>query len=296
MTAHRRRAADRLYAPAVIAGGALVLALRAATETISQPPLLAALLGVAVVASTVKVRLPMARGQATLSMSYFTDVIGLLLVGPLGAMLVASAGAAAQCAFLSRSRPTWLRTLFSVAVLVVTIECTARTATALGGFAPQATLLHLATVTLATATVFFVVNSGLVAIAVALSRREPVVRTWYAEFLWTAPMCLISVVSAVVVVQAHSAYLWAALLAAGPLYITLKCRTCTWPAWRPWRGPSTRVPRASAPAATTATCAACRCGPSRSARPPAWRRRTSKPSRWRRCCTTSASWRCPSRS
>jgi diguanylate cyclase (GGDEF)-like protein/putative nucleotidyltransferase with HDIG domain len=212
----------RLYAGGVIVAGAGVLALRAGGPHSDQPWLLALLMVSAILMATFKVRLPIARGQATLSMSYVTDFVTLVVLGPLDAMLVAATGAAAQCVLLSRSRPTVFRTLFSAAVLVVTVQVTALAADAAGGFRANSSLLETATVTLIAATAFFLVNSWLVAVAVAQTRRAPVAMTWHREFLWTAPACLVGAAVAVVVVQSAGVYLWAAALATGPAYVTLK--------------------------------------------------------------------------
>ena len=56
------------------------------------------------VLSAWKVQLPLARGNATLSMSYFTDFMALVLLGPDEAMLVAGASGGAQCVLVARGR------------------------------------------------------------------------------------------------------------------------------------------------------------------------------------------------
>jgi hypothetical protein len=87
--------ATRLYAALVtVAGAALVIA-RAPQLRFDNPLLFGALTFASIVLSTWKV--PLIRGGATLSMSYFTDFVALLLLGPDEGMLVAAASGGAQC-------------------------------------------------------------------------------------------------------------------------------------------------------------------------------------------------------
>ncbi len=218
----RYRTAARLYAAAVIAMGVVLLIVRLPAARFDQPLLFWALLLGSIVISASKVHLPMARGHATLSMSYFTDFLALVMLGPDEAMLVAGASATAQCVILPRSRPSAWQTLFSAAALMVTMQITAVTAGALGGFGTELSLLVLGLTTVGSAAVFFVVNSALVATAVALSRPAPLIKTWYDDFFWTAPACFAGAASAIALVHAASAYVWAALLAAAPLYVTFR--------------------------------------------------------------------------
>ena len=221
MSGSRALRASQAYAVAVILAGAILLLARLPAMRLDQPGLFATLVAISIVISVSKIHLPLARGHATLSMSYFTDFLALILLGTDQAMLIAGVSAAAQCLVLTRGRPSVQRTLFSMAALMITMQITGLAAHALGGLTPPS-VLALGQVSIAAAMVFFTVNSGLVAIVVALSRREPVVRTWYSEFLWTAPACLIGAALAVLLTSTWSAYVWAPVLAAGPLFVTYK--------------------------------------------------------------------------
>ena len=211
----------RVTASVVIALGAVLLALRVPAIRFEEPLLFVALLAVSTVIAASKVSLPIARGTATLSMSHFTDLLALMLVGADQATLIAVASVLVQCQF-SGPRPTWYQTLFSTAVLVVTMQITGVVAGLFGGFHPHASLSHLALVTLATASALFLVNSGLVALVIAQTRRARVVAVWYHEFFWTAPACLIGAASAALLFNAAPSYLWVALLSVVPLFVTSK--------------------------------------------------------------------------
>src|SRR5262245_61252241 len=98
-------AETQLYATLVTAAGAALLVARAPELRFDNPLLFGVLVVGSVVLSTWKVPLPLIRGGATLSMSYFTDFVALLLLGPDEGMLVAVAGGGAQCLLLSKGRP-----------------------------------------------------------------------------------------------------------------------------------------------------------------------------------------------
>ena len=66
-----------------------LLAFRLPFVRLEQPLLFLALLSSSVLISVSKVHLPLASGSATLSMSYFTDFMALVLLGPDEAMIVA---------------------------------------------------------------------------------------------------------------------------------------------------------------------------------------------------------------
>src|SRR5262245_21337477 len=214
-------AATRLYATGVIVAGFVVLAVRSPQLRFEQMWLFLTLLAGSVVLSSWKVHLPLVGGRATLSMSYFTDFLALVLLGPDEGMLVAAASGVAQCLLLSRGRPVVSQTLFNAAALMIAMQLTGLVSSALGGFF-MPSMLDVAQATVAAAGVFFFVNSGLVAAAIALSRGEPIVKTWYENFFWTAPACFIAASTAVFLVRGASVYVWFAFLAVGPLHVTLR--------------------------------------------------------------------------
>jgi diguanylate cyclase (GGDEF)-like protein/putative nucleotidyltransferase with HDIG domain len=216
------RNVTHLYAALIIGTGAGVLWARLPAARFDQPHLFWALLIGSVIISASKVHLPLGRGNATLSMSYITDFLALVLLGADEGMLVAGTSGATQCLLMARGGSTPSQTLFSAAALVITMQVTGLAAGALGGFSTHQPALALGQVTVVAAAVFFLCNSGLVSIVVALSRREPIGKTWYENFFWTAPACFIGAAIAVVLAYAAGAYIWVLVLAAGPLYVTFK--------------------------------------------------------------------------
>jgi diguanylate cyclase (GGDEF)-like protein/putative nucleotidyltransferase with HDIG domain len=210
-----------LYVALVTLAGIALVVVRAPALRFDNGLLFAVLVFGSIVLSTWKVPLPLIPGGATLSMSYFTDFVALLLLGPDEGMLVAAASGGAQSLLLSKGRPHLTRALFNASVLMIAAQLAWHASSPLGGFFSDSKL-ELLQATVAAAAVFFFVNTVLVAVAVALSRREPIVKTWYDHFFLTAPACFIAAGSAVLLVHAASVYVWAALVAAGPLHVTLR--------------------------------------------------------------------------
>src|SRR5262245_1157126 len=180
-----------VYVGAVIGGAFLILALRLPHLSIDQPLLFVALLGASGLISASKVHLPLVSGSATLSMSYFTDFMSLVLLGPDQTMIVAGVGGVTQCLLSTRNRVPLRQVVFSVAALIISIQMSGVTAAWLGGFHLGQDLLTLSKPAVGAAATFFVCNSWLVATAVALSRRESIHRLWQQNFMWTAPACFI---------------------------------------------------------------------------------------------------------
>jgi diguanylate cyclase (GGDEF)-like protein/putative nucleotidyltransferase with HDIG domain len=211
------------YVLIVIGAGLTVGASRLSHVRFDEPLLFLALLATSGLISVSKVHLPLASGSATLSMSYFTDFMSLVLLGPDLTMVVAGVSGVTQCLASTRGRASVRQTLFSVSALILSVQASGVVASWLGGFHRGQDLLSLSKPAVCAAASFFVCNSWLVATAVALSRREPVVRLWQQNFLWTAPACFIGAGVAVIAIRVvMTMQIWIVLLVAAPLYLTYR--------------------------------------------------------------------------
>ncbi len=215
----------RIYVGAVIAAGAVLLVLLAPRARFDQPLLFAVLLTLSMASSAFKVSLPLTRSGSTMSVSYAVDFAALLLLGPHETMLVAVASAWSQCTFGMKTRNPLHRALFSMAGLAVTVQAAGFVYQRLGGVSGElgGTLAEIAGPLVAAATVYFVFNTLLIAVAIGLSTSQPVLRVWNDNFLWSAPSYF---VGAGIAFAATSAILnfgiWIALLLCAPLYLTYR--------------------------------------------------------------------------
>jgi hypothetical protein len=97
----------------VVAAGAAVLA-GAFDEGTKQPLMLAALLGLSLLASLAKVEIAVLGSGATLTACHIIDLLALLIGGTDTAVLVAAWSAWTQCSFRNKTRNPLHQTLFSV--------------------------------------------------------------------------------------------------------------------------------------------------------------------------------------
>jgi len=176
----------RIYFAAVIAAGGLVLASTLAAG-ISQPWALAAFLAITLLASLAKGQIAVFGSGASLTPGHIADLLALLVCGADVAILVGAFGAWTQCTFSSRERNPVHRTLFSVSALALSMGVAGAVYEFLGGAANGPLALEPFA---AAITVFFVLNSGLVAGAVSLSMGDPFRKVWLDFFvsLWPSYM------------------------------------------------------------------------------------------------------------
>ena len=139
------------------------------------------------VTAALKVSLPLTTSGSTMSVSYAVDFAALLLLGPNETMLIAAGSAFSQCQFNAKEGNPVHRTLFSMASLVITVQGTGLVFHWLGGGAEVIALGDLAKLLVGAATAYFLLNTGQIATAIALSTKESIAQTWNNNFLWTAP-------------------------------------------------------------------------------------------------------------
>jgi len=217
----------RIYIGATVAIGALLVVLLGPKSTFASPLLFSALLLTSAITSAFKVSLPLAKSGSTMSVSYAVDFAALLLLGPNETMIVAVLSAWSQCTFRMKVKNPVYRTLFSMACLAITVQAAGFAYEALGGV-PGA-LAHdipgVAKPLVAAATMYFVFNTCLIAIAVALATRQTFGTVWNQNFLWSAPSYFVGAGVAALAtwaVMTSGVHVSLVLLAAAPLYLTYR--------------------------------------------------------------------------
>ena len=215
--------AARIYVAAVISVGAVALA-ALMPLTVPRPALFAALLVCAVVTSTWKITLPISLASgSTLSVACAADLMALLLLGPGQAMIVAAAGAWAQCTVKVRQVYPAYRTAFSIAAQTITMAATSGAYLAASGGGERLQIASLAGPVVAALVVYFVVNTGLVAGAIALSTRQSIVEVWRHDFLWSgASFVVAATIGALAALVVDGGAHWLAVLMLAPVYLTYR--------------------------------------------------------------------------
>jgi len=209
----------RLYVATVIAAGTAAFA-ALFPHAVDRPGLFFVLLVLACLTSTWKVTLPIALSSgSTLSVSYAADLMALLLLGPRPALIIAVAGAIAQCTVHVKQRYPLYRTVFSASAEAITMTATAGVYVLIGGSFGSVAFLELAKPLVGAIATYFCVNTGLVAGAIALSTGRSIWRVWCDDFLWSGASFIVAAsagASAAVVVARGD--VWVAVLMVAPVY------------------------------------------------------------------------------
>jgi signal transduction histidine kinase/ActR/RegA family two-component response regulator len=215
--------AAQLYVGTILAGGAGALA-AFFPKSLPQPTLFAVLTLFACVTSLWKVNLPITPSSgSTLSVSYAANLMALLLLGPQQAVLVAIAGVWTQCTYKVKEAYPLYRTLFSVAAEVLTMVATGVVYQQLGGPTVPLHAAGLAKPLVGAIATYFVVNTGLVAGAIAVTTRRSFLTVWRDDFLWSGASFMVAgsagAMAAVVVDRGEH---WKAILLIAPIYLTYR--------------------------------------------------------------------------
>ncbi len=212
----------RIYVSVVIALGVCLLLLYAPYRGIPKPHLFIGLLLLSSVCAAFKVNLPLSRSASTMSVSYAVHFLALMVLGPNPTMLICIVAVVSQTTVKPKARNPLYRILFSMAALVITVHGAGNVMLLLthllGGAWPNV----LGTIA-GGVTVYFLLNSLLVATAVALSSQQSVWTVWQENFLWSAPGYFLGSGFAALAarfIESSSYYL--AFFAIVPLYLTYR--------------------------------------------------------------------------
>lgn len=159
-------------------------------------------------ASMIKVEIPVFGNASTLTACHVIDLITLVTYGTNAAVLISAWGGWTQCTFRTRVRNPPHQTAFSVASLALTMWSAGVVFAVMGGQTVGAGSSLRWEPFGGAATVFFVLNSGLVAGAVALTTSQRLTRIWFDFFFSSWPSFVIGAVLAAAIVAGiqHQSY------------------------------------------------------------------------------------------
>lgn len=138
----------------------------------------------AAAAGTLKLWVPNSQGSRV-SIGYIFVLLGLIFAGLPEAMLIAAASGLASSLLNVRERPGSREGVFNVAALVLATALAGMTLRALGGPVRHPPASADIGAILAAAAVYFLANSGLAAVAVALAEERPAWEVWRQGLRWT---------------------------------------------------------------------------------------------------------------
>jgi PAS domain S-box-containing protein len=215
----------RWYIVGVIVLGAVTFGALVPRATFTPPwPLLFFVL-LSSLTSAFKVHFPIASGS-NMSVSYVVDIASLILRGPHSTMIVGAASGWSQSTLnqpKANPNPVY-RTLFNMAILVLTAQAAGQVYQRLGGTTSTTDIAGTIVPLTGMAFTYFFFNTAPIAIAIALSTNQSAWRIWKTEFAPSGPSYVLGALAAAIVLAVtESSGIWfAVLLLLAPLYLTYK--------------------------------------------------------------------------
>jgi diguanylate cyclase (GGDEF)-like protein len=211
-------AAAQLFVVAVSGVGSLVVIQSMPYIGGGHPAMFAVFMGVSLLASMAKIAIPVPGSASTLTACHVIDVATLILCGTDSAVLVAAWGGWTQSIFRSARRNPAHRIVFSIAALALTMRAAGAAYLWLGGQAGVWSAPPQLEPIVAAGTVVFLINSGLVAAAIALSTRGSVFQVWFDSFFSSWPSYVIGMgLAAAISIGIERGSYWLLPLLAAPL-------------------------------------------------------------------------------
>ncbi len=178
----RKTIATKIFLYAVLLGGAVALVWALAQLTITEPVRFACYCALALIAATLKVRLPGITG--TLTVNYVFVLIGLADLSLPECMVAGILATVVQCLIHAKRRPGITQVLFNVANIAVAIVACGAV------FSSPYLLSHgiglLMRLTFAAIT-YFVLNTFAVTAIISLTESKSFLRVWRECYLWVFP-------------------------------------------------------------------------------------------------------------
>jgi diguanylate cyclase (GGDEF)-like protein len=215
--------AARIYVATVCVLGFLTLAVSVTRLTLSDPLLFVVLGALAIATSAAKIELPLGRSDSNLSLSQAVNFWAMFALGIEPAVCIAAASGIAQCTLRTTTAAQLPhRVVFSIASLAVTVWLSSLAFGAVHGSGPVG-LTSLVRAAAVVAPLYFLLNTWLVAGAIALSTRQSLMPFWRRNFLWSAPSYLAGAALAAAATAAwqYGFFGWLMILSA-PLYLVFR--------------------------------------------------------------------------
>jgi hypothetical protein len=168
-----------------------------------------ACLSLACIASTMKVRLPGLHGTISVNFVFILMALTQLSLGE--TLTIAFAATLVQCLWRTKTVPKVVQVLFNASTVVIstalaymTTHAVPRQGRALIALAPAA-------------TVFFVMNTGMVSLVLALLTKSTLLAVWKQCHLWTFPYYLVGAALVAVIDHVSEIVGWRSSLLALPV-------------------------------------------------------------------------------
>ncbi|MCX6544787.1 MAG: diguanylate cyclase [Acidobacteria bacterium] len=204
---------------AVVVAGAALVAGRVSLGLTGDFATFTGLLAVSVLTSGIKISLPMADGEPSLSFSYVATFASVLVLGMWPTVLIAAATGWAQGIFRKTGAAPWYQNLFGMATLALSAAGAGLVYQFLVPQPPYSWWIQIGAAMTA-ASAYFLINTTMVSLASAMTLQESMSRVWRKQLLWGVPSYYIGAGLAIVIVELSQAGLqWWAVISAVPVYL-----------------------------------------------------------------------------
>jgi hypothetical protein len=201
----------QLYIGLTIASGvALVASCLASEDGIGHSGAYLVYCLVALLSSTLKVRLPGITGTISINFLFVLIAIGVFTFSE--TVLLASAACIVQCLWRPKSRPRIVQVSFNVATLAISAGASYRLSHLFAG--PEA---HLGVLLAVAASFYFTADTMLVSGVLALVQGKSLFTVWQQCYLWSFPYYLAGAAIAGLAVETDRTLGWAMSLLILPL-------------------------------------------------------------------------------
>lgn len=206
----------KLFIALAIIPGLIMLSLGVSHWESTDPMQFTIYLLLALVASTLKVRLPGLTG--TMSLNFLFILMGISQLSFSETLALGAIATVTQCVWRNRTRPTIPQVLFNISALTMAI-----TSAHFVYHLPQIQAVNGRFVVLLAlaACFFFLTNTVLVATVLALVETKPFAKLWQQCYIWSFPYYLVgAAVAGLVSISSHYVGWRTALLILPIMYMT----------------------------------------------------------------------------
>jgi hypothetical protein len=175
-----------------------------------------ACLSLGCIASTLKVRLPGLHG--TISVNFVFILIALAQLSLAETLTIAFAVTLVQCLWRPKTRPKLVQVLFNTSTVLISTGLAYLAAHMVPG------QTHMLVALAPAATIFFVMNTGMVSLVLALLSKSTLLAVWKQCHLWAFPYYLVGAAVAGMIDQSSQTIGWRySLLALPVMYLSYSC-------------------------------------------------------------------------
>ena len=175
----------RIYIAGIIAAGLCTLAFAFLEWHSDNLIKFVCYVAIAVMASTMKVRLP--GMESTMSVHFLFVLLGIMELSLAETLVIGAAGILTQCLWKTKQKPTWIQIAFNVSSNGVAILCT------YDAYQWSSPILRssLPLLLFVAGLVYFAVNTILIAVVIASCAGKPLRRIWSETYFWSLPFYLV---------------------------------------------------------------------------------------------------------